>query len=90
KEFIENVQGQYKVTIGAGDYKVAIREYNERKKIIGSVELGDGEVYVPSEGTIYLGVSIFNSVKEKGIIFTDYEEMFANGFTVGLNLYTEE
>jgi len=85
-ELIENVQGQYKLTIGAADYKVTIREFNERKKIVGSAELGDGEIYVPSEGTVYLGVSIFNSVQEKGITFEVYEEMFANGLVVGFNL----
>lgn len=89
-DLIENTLDRYTVTIGEEDYKVAIREYNERKKIIGSVELGDGEVYVPSEGTVYLGVSVFNSVQSKGVTFETYESMFADGFVVGFNLGVEE
>jgi len=89
-DLIENTQERYGVVIGAEDYKVAIREYNARKKIIGSAELGDGEVYVPSEGTIYLGVSVFNSVQSKGVSFEVYEEMFANGLVVGFTLGGEE
>ncbi len=88
-ELIENTQEQYTVTLGNENYKVAIREYNARKKIIGSAELGDGEVYVPSEGAIYLGISVFNSVQSKGITFADYEKMFADGFCVGFNLSIE-
>ena len=89
-DFIENTYAKYVVIIGAEDYKVAIAEYNARKKIIGFVELGDGEVYVPSEGTVYLGVSLFNCVQSKGITFATYEEMFANGLVVGFNLCIEE
>ncbi len=89
-DVLENVQEQYTITISEENYKIAIRELNERKKLIASVEVGDGEVYIPSEGTCYFGISIFNGVLEKGIIFADYEEMFAKGFTVGLNLRAEE
>lgn len=89
-DLIENMQEQYVVTIGAEDYKVAIREYNSRKKIIGSAELGDGEVYIPSEEVIYLGISIYNNVQSKGVSFEVYEEMFANGLVVGFNLDVEE
>lgn len=89
-DLIENVQERYVVTIGDENYKVAIAEYNARKKIIGFVELGNGEVYAPSEEVIYLGVSVFNSVQSKGISFETYEEMFANGFSVGFNLDVEE
>ncbi len=89
-DVIENMQGQYTITISEENYKIVIRELNERKKLIASVELGDGDVYIPSEGTCYLGVSIFNGVQEKGITFANYEEMFANGFAVGFNLYQEE
>lgn len=89
-DLIENTQEQYVINVGNVDYKIAIREYNAREKIIGSVELGDGEVYVPSEGTVYLGVSVFNCVQSKGITFETYESMFANGFTVGFNLAVEE
>jgi len=88
-DLIENEQEQYVVTIGNESYKIAIREYNERKRIIGSVELGNGEVYIPSDGAVYLGVSIFNCVQSKGISFTDYESMFAEGLVVGFNLYVE-
>lgn len=85
-DLLENMWDRYEVTIGDENYKVAIREYNARKKIIGSVELGNGDVYIPSEGTVYLGISVFNSVQSKGITFATYEEMFANGFVVGFNL----
>lgn len=89
-DVLENVQEQYTINISEKNYKIAIRELNERKKMIASVELSDGEVYIPSEGTCYLGISIFNGVQEKGIIFADYEEMFANGFAVGFNFCMEE
>ena len=89
-DLIENMQEQYVITVGHEDYKVAIREYNARKKIIGSVELGDGDVYIPSADAVYLGVSVFNSVQSKGLTFETYEELFANGFTVGFNLNIEE
>ncbi len=89
-DLIENTQDQYVITVGNEEYKIAIREYNARKKIIGSTELGDGEVYVPSDEAVYLGVSLFNSVQSKGITFETYESMFANGFTVGFNLTIEE
>ena len=61
-----------------------------RKKIIGSVELGDGDVYVPSEEAVYIGISVFNCVQSKGISFETYEEMFANGFVVGFKPFAEE
>lgn len=90
-DLIENTEDRYAVTIGHWDYKVVIVEYNARKKIIGSAELGDGEVYVPSEGTIYLGVSIFNSVQSDWTIsYETYEEMFSNGLVVGFNFCVEE
>lgn len=84
-DLIENTKDRYVVTVGHEDYKVVIIEYNTRKRIIGSVELGDGAVYVPSEGTVYLGVSVFNSVQSKGVSFETYESMFADGFVVGFN-----
>lgn len=90
KDLMESIQGQYAVTVNAEGFKVAIREYNERKKIIGSVELGDGEVYVPSGEAVYISLSVFNSVQPKGITFETYEEMFANGFVIAFNLVQEE
>ena len=85
-DLIENTAEQYRVVLSCEDYKIAIREYNERRKITGSAELGDGEVYIPSEGTVYLGISIYNIVQEKGITFSQYEELFADGLMVGFNL----
>ena len=87
---IENMQEQYTVTISEADYKIVIRELNEKNKLISSVELGDGDVYIPSEGTAYLAISVFNCVQENGKSFDTYMEMFANGFAVGFNLCTEE
>lgn len=89
-DVIENMQERYTITISEEDYKIVVRELNEKEKLIASVELGDGEVYVPSEGTKYLAISVFHCVQENGKSFDVYKEMFAKGFTVGFNLCPEE
>ncbi len=89
-EVIGNTQDSYEIRISNPDFRMAIRELNSRKKMITSVDLSDGDVYVPGEGTEYLAISLYNSVQEKGTFFSVYEEMFANGFQVALGVAKAE
>ena len=86
----ENTQDSYVIHISDPDFRMAIRELNARKKMISSVDLCNGDVYVPVEGTEYLAISLYNGVQEKGNFFSVYEEMFANGFKVSLGTLLQE
>lgn len=58
---------------------------NDKKRIITSVELRNGDLYEPGEGTEYLAISLYNCKKkdEYAVYYSEYEALFADGFEVG-------
>jgi len=85
KEVVPNTESQYKIQITNENYAMIVRELNANKKISASVELRNGDVYVPGEGTAYFAISLYNCVKanEYAVYFSEYEALFTEGFEVG-------
>lgn len=78
KELLPVVVKEYRIHVAAENYHVLIREFNEDGVMIKSNNLEDGAIYVPTEDTVSVAVSLYNT-ENANVTFEEYKELLATG-----------
>ena len=82
-DYIELEAGKgYQAQISDGNYRMLIREYDEKKKYIASWNLSNGMRFKTNDSTRYLGVSIYS--RNRCPSYEEYVTLFRNGLQVKL------
>lgn len=84
KEWISLPETEYTVTITDKSYHMLIREIDKNGKMIKSLNLADGETYVPGENAERFAISIYRYAGEHAITYETYRRLFQSGFCAKL------
>lgn len=90
KDYKTFKSASFQILISDTAYKVLVRELDKNKKFIQSVTLADGDTYIPSAGTAFLGISLYNSENEWSVSFNSYKNMIGNTLNVEMKAGTAE
>jgi hypothetical protein len=75
---------KYIVKINEESFHMLIRELDENKGLIKSYNLGNDEEYSPDPKAKYLAIGVYRATGERGLSFSFYEQLLANGFVAEL------
>lgn len=79
-DYITFENSKYVARINNDQYHLLVRELDENKKFIRTVNLANGQEYVPSIRTEYLAINIYNYGNEYSVTYKSYDKLFKNGF----------
>lgn len=78
KELVEVEAKEYKIHIAKENYHMLIREFDKDGVMVKSNNLEDGAIFVPTDDTVSVGISLYNTADSK-VAFNAYKGLLAAG-----------